>query len=93
MTATELTKKQNEVLETGIGATIAVQRIDGEYTAWRVCTECDDTFYAPEEGSLWPTIGEAVENIIWQAVDEIVKGEGNWEQKTPSEKQQEREEE
>ena len=60
MTIRERTEKQNNVLKEGLSLQdIIVWRVDGEYMAQ------NDAY----ETELYPTIGEAVEEVIWRLVD------------------------
>ena len=75
MTATKKTKLQNKVMEKGFGVCIGVKRVNGEYISWLLDSGDDDSgrYGCPEDPSVWPTIGEAVESIVWQCVDVIIE--------------------
>ena len=60
MTIKERTERQNNVLQKGLSLqNIIVWRVDGEYMAQ------NDAY----ETGLYPTVGEAVEEVIWRLVD------------------------
>ena len=66
MTATELTRLQNEIMNKGVTVKIKVTRYpSGEYGAW-----CDGEIMS---GDFWPTVGEAVEDAIWEHVNRVIK--------------------
>ena len=66
MTSTELTKKQNGIMNAGLTVKVKITRYEsGEYGAW-----IDGDIMS---GDFWPTVGEAVENAIWEHVNRIIK--------------------
>ena len=71
MTLTERKKKQDQILMDTVTLTVTVQRTkEGEYAA-----KCDE--YPEEFEYVWPTIGEAVETLFWNKVDDIMKENQN----------------
>ena len=67
MTILERKKQQDQILEDTVTLTVMVQRTkSGEYTA--VCDE-----YPAANEFVWPTIGEAVEELFWDKVEDIMK--------------------
>ena len=66
MTATEKTRLQNEIMNKGLTIRVKVTRYEsGEYGAW-----IDGDLMS---GDFWPSVGEAVENAIWEHVDCMIK--------------------
>ena len=77
---TENMKNQNDVLETGICLMVGIKRVNGEYVAWRV-RPIEPNDGEPEDPPVWPTAGEAMESVLWECVDEVLSGKGDWEVK------------
>ena len=67
MTILERKAKQDQILQDTVTLTITVQRTEkGEYAA-----KCDE--YPEEFEYVWPTMGEAMEHLIWNKVEDIMK--------------------
>ena len=67
----ERTRLQNEVLKEGLKVEVIVERVYVPNSGWEYTAHNID--YPEHQDYVYPTIGEAVEHIVWEMVEEKLR--------------------